>query len=203
MKLSHGPYIVKVINLDSRPERMDLTTVELQNFGFDHIFRFPAISGGESGCAKSHYECLKGDGLLFLFEDDIIFEVGAGKILTKAMAQLPDDFDLLYLGANVKTPANQYSKNLFKITGGVHCTHAILYSDKGRHRMLDLWRPEKEVYRQIDHWLYMKGQGLMECYVCSPLIAFQRPDYSDIRLQYFDYRDEMLENQRNNMNASK
>ena len=192
-------YSVMVVNLDNRPERWKVTETELKNFGFQQIQRFSAIPGGESGCAKSHYECLRGDGNLFLFEDDVIFEPDAMEILLKAVEQLPDDFDLFYLGANVKEPAIYYSENLYQITRGTHCTHAILYSDKGRKLMRSLWRPDNATYRQIDHWMYMIGQAALKCYVCYPLIAFQRPDYSDIRMQWFDYREEMLENQKNNM----
>jgi GR25 family glycosyltransferase involved in LPS biosynthesis len=190
---------IKVINLESRPERYRNTLRELERNGFTNITRFNAIKGGESGCAKSHYECLKGEGLLFLFEDDVVFEPNAADTINAALSQLPEDFDLFYIGANVKTPATRYSENLYKITGGVHCTHAILYSDKGRKRMLELWNPQSEEIKQIDHWMYMKGQALMECYVCYPIMAFQRPDYSDVRLGDMDYRDEMLLNQKNNM----
>jgi GR25 family glycosyltransferase involved in LPS biosynthesis len=194
-----GQFETKVINLNSRPERMAETVIELEKINISHVWRFPAIKGGESGCAKSHYECLKGDGNLFLFEDDVVFEPNAEYHLRECIKQLPDNFDLFYIGANVKSPAVRYSESLYKITGGVHCTHAILYSAKGRKRMIELWDPASEQIHQIDHWMYMIGQGLMECYVANPLIAFQRPAYSDIRLQWFDYRGEMIENAKNNM----
>jgi GR25 family glycosyltransferase involved in LPS biosynthesis len=197
MKLTD--FTVKVINLDSRPERMKDTTKELERFGFAHIYRFPAIKGGETGCALSHYECLKGEGNLFIFEDDVTFEPYARSFFEAAVEQLPDDFDLFYLGANVKTPAIRYSENLYQITGGVHTTHAMLWSAKGREQMLNLWSPGKDNVHQIDQWLFVTGQKLLNCFVCYPMIAFQRADHSDIRNQYFDYRGEMLENQKNNM----
>jgi GR25 family glycosyltransferase involved in LPS biosynthesis len=193
-------YTVKVINLDSRTERMKDTLIELANFGFTHVYRFPAITGGESGCAKSHYECLKGKGPLFVFEDDVVFEPETLDRLNASIDQLPDDFDLLYLGANVKTPAISYSENLFQITGGTHTTHAMLWSAKGRARMLELWSPYVDnEYKQIDHWLFMTGQKLLNCFVVYPMIAYQRAAHSDIRNGFYDYRQEMLDNQMNNM----
>jgi GR25 family glycosyltransferase involved in LPS biosynthesis len=196
-----GYDICTVINLDTKPHRMEATIKELTKIGVKKILRFSAITGGEAGCARSHYECLKmQESPLLIFEDDVVFEPEALKTISKAMEQLPDDFDLFYFGANVKSPAIKYSENLFKITGGVHCTHAMFWSAKGRKRILELWNPYSEQeFHQIDHWLYMKGQGAMECYVCYPLMAFQRADHSDIRGAWFDYRDEMLENQKNNM----
>ena len=190
---------VKVINLDSRPDRWEEVKKELDLHGFIYE-RFPALKGkcGENGCALSHHAILKEEtGPIGIFEDDVIFEDGWQEVYEKAFSQLPEDWDLLYLGANVKTPALRYSENLFKITGGVHCTHAILYSDKGRKRVLDVW--DLSEFHQIDHWMYMRGQGLLECYVVSPLIAFQRASYSDVRMKWFDYRGEMIENAKNNM----
>lgn len=192
----------KVINLDSRPDRWSEVTGELARRGIFDYERFPAIQGmsGENGCALSHYACLKEDLTrpLLLLEDDVLFDDGWIEVFDKAVEQLPDDFDLLYLGANVKIPATRYSENLYQITGGVHCTHAILYSEQGRNNMVNYWQPGGE-YKQIDHWLYMRGQALMNCFVICPMVAWQRPSYSDVRLQSFDYRGEMEENAKNNM----
>lgn len=188
---------VKIINLDSRPERFQEVLTELPKIGITEYNRFSAIVGGAQGCDFSHRECLKGEGPLLILEDDVIFEENALQILLKAFYQLPEDYDMFYLGANVKTPAKRYSNNLFKINGGTHTTHAILYSTKGRQRIQDIWEPCK--YHTIDNWLFMEGQGLLNCYVCWPIQAFQRPCYSDIRLQWFDYKEEMLANQKANM----
>jgi GR25 family glycosyltransferase involved in LPS biosynthesis len=192
-----------VINLDFRQDRWSETVSELEKAGITDYQRFSAIvsHSGERGCALSHHAVLKQDfnHSILIFEDDIHLSDNWSDIFLKAIKQLPSDFDILYLGANVKTPAIKYSENLYMITGGVHCTHAMLYSAKGRRKMIELWDPDNKEFNQIDHWLFMRGQALLNCFVCSPLIAWQRPSYSDIRLTDFDYRAEMEENAKINM----
>lgn len=193
-------YDVVVINMDDRPERWEAVQKELPKLGFDKWERFPGIPGGDIGSVRAHLECVKGYGHRFIFEDDVYFDDGAKEIFDKAMNQLPDDFDLFYIGANVKTPQKRYSDNLFTITGGTHTNHAILFSDKARKTITELYDPDTNPITHIfDHWLFMEGQKIMKCFACWPLIAFQRGGYSDVRKQYFDYREEMLTHQKLNM----
>lgn len=192
-----------VINLDSRPDRWAEVSNELERIRLTPFSRFTAITGisGENGCALSHYAILKQDVTrpVLILEDDVIFDDGWDKVFGNALTEIPGDYDMLYLGANVKQPAERYSEHLFRINGGVHCTHAILYSAQGRKKMIDNWNPNNNECKQIDHWLYMTGQSLLNCYVVYPMIAWQRPSYSDVRKQWFDYRGEMEENAKNNM----
>jgi len=186
-----------VINLDSRPERWDEVQEELPKIGITDFKRFPGILDGNAGFSRSHLACVDGDGFRFVFEDDVIFEPDALEILNKAIDQLPEDFDMFYLGGNVKTSAERYSENLYHIRGGVHTTHAILFSGKARKFIVGHYNPGS--HNLIDEWYYREGLNQMNCYICYPMIAFQRGSYSDLRLQYFDYREEMLENAKNNM----
>jgi len=191
---------VKIISLEARPERLQATIEELPKIGITDYEWFPAICGGARGCDKSHHACLKGEGPILILEDDVVFEDGSLETMNKAVSQLPPDWDILYLGANVKAPASRQSDNLFRVLKSVHTTHAMLYSAKGRQNMHDLYDAETgSGIGTIDHWLYMVGLGLMNCYVVWPMIAFQRADYSDIRLKYFDYKEEMLRHQKMNM----
>ena len=186
-----------VMNLDSRPERWEAVQKEIPKIGITDFQRFSALPGGNAGFSASHLACVAGHGLRFVFEDDVYFEDFALDVFNAAISQLPDDFDMFYLGANVKTPAERYSENLFWVTGGVHTTHAILFSDHARQYIVNNYDPEG--HNIIDEWYYRKGLQAMRCFVCHPMIAFQTGGYSDLRLQYFDYREEMLENAKNNM----
>jgi GR25 family glycosyltransferase involved in LPS biosynthesis len=191
----------KIINLDTRPERWVQVLGEVKKLGINAFQRhgavFDPLQGGERGCALSHYACLKGEGALLILEDDAKFKVGAKRIFALALAQIPEDFDLLYLGGNVKQEVTAYSDNLYQIRGGVHTTHAILYSAKGRKLMKDLWNPIFENRDPIDHWLATYGQRNMKCFICSPIIAFQRAGVSDVHWQktFMDYTEEMKDNQ--------
>ncbi len=190
-----------IISLAIRPDRLKATIDELPKIGVTDYEWFPAYEGGNIGCSKSHCECLKGEGSILVLEDDAVFEPDSLEIMNKAISQLPDDWDMLYLGANVKAKATRYSDNLFSVRSGVHCTHAMLWSDKGRKSMSELFDPERDSleFVVIDHWLYMKGLGLMNCYVVWPMIAYQRAGHSDIRLAYYDYKEEMMNHQKINM----
>jgi len=192
---------VKIINLKTRPERLSKTIDELHKIDVTCCQAFPAFIGESIGTKKSHLACLKGEGPLLILEDDAVFEPGALDTMKRAISQLPDDWDMLWLGANVKAPATRYSKNLFHVTHGVHATHSILYSAKGREAAPRLYSQDASEYgsTSFDHWLFIKGLGMMNCYVVWPMIAFQRAGFSDIRLAYKDYREEMLNNQRLNM----
>jgi GR25 family glycosyltransferase involved in LPS biosynthesis len=190
-------YDAVVMNLDTRPERWEAVQQEIPKIGITVFQRFSALPGGNAGFSASHLACVTGHGLRFVFEDDVYFESGALDVFNKAIEQLPDNFDMFYLGANVKTPAARYSENLYQVTGGVHTTHAILFSDHARQFIIENYDPAE--HNIIDEWYYRKGLSSMQCFVCSPMIAFQRGGYSDLRLQYFDYRTEMLENAKNNM----
>ena len=186
-----------VMNLDSRPERWEEVQKEIPKIGITNIQRFSALPGGNAGFSASHLLCIMGTGLRFIFEDDVYFEDNALEVFNKAIEQLPDNFDMFYLGANVKTPAIRYSENLYQVTGGVHTTHAILFSDHARKFVVENYDPRN--HNIIDEWYHREGLQAMNCFVCFPMIAFQRGCYSDLRLQYFDYREEMLENAKNNM----
>jgi len=190
---------ILIINLDSRTDRWEEVQKEMLKIRINNYQRFSAIRGGESGCAKSHYECLKsGIGNLLIFEDDVCFDENALENINKALLQLPEDFDVFYLGANVKQPAQKYSENLFTAIEGVHTTHAMLYSEKGRKEILKIYDPNLTTL-PIDHWFWVYGMKLLKCFICYPIQAFQRAGYTDIRLSYQDYKEEMLQNQKINM----
>src|SRR5512137_1623376 len=107
---------IKVINLDSRPDRWNTTQEELDRNGFKNYQRFSALTGGDKGCMLSHIECLKGEGDIFIFEDDVVFEPDFEYWFGRVFKELPADFDLFYLGANVKSPAQKFSEHLWSVT---------------------------------------------------------------------------------------
>jgi GR25 family glycosyltransferase involved in LPS biosynthesis len=196
---------IKVINLDSRTDRWEQVQEELKIIGLTNYNRFSAITEGGpwKGSVMSHFKCVTKEepGMLLLFEDDVCFEPGASQIISDAIRQLPDDFDMFYMGANVKAPAMRYSTNLFKVEYGVHTNHAILFSENARNVIRENYHPSDKDYPTFDHWLYMKGLSMMKCFVCYPMMAFQRGGMSDVRQEYLDdiYREEMLMNQKRHM----
>jgi hypothetical protein len=139
------------------------------------------------------------EGDLLVCETDVTFLYQSRYVFDNAYAQLPDDWDLLYLGGNIHEPAERYSLNLFKVNRGVHCNHAILYSEKGRNKIFETYNWLTDEITPFDQWLYHVGQRILNCYVCSPMIAFQRASWSDAGKCFVDYFVEMRSNEIKNM----
>lgn len=193
---------VKIINLDSRPDRWEQVKDEVVKIGITNYSRFPGITKGGvwRGSVLSHWTCVTAaNDLILILEDDVVFADNVNEILPKALSQLPDDFDMFYIGANVKLPADRYSENLFRVTKGVHTNHAILFSGNARRIIRDNYNPYTCKEGWFDNWLYQVGLSMMKCFVCSPMVAFQRSGFSDVRQDQMDYYEEMKNNELNHM----
>ena len=175
--------ICKVVHLASRPDRAMYFPAEMQKMYFDYEVYFavdpPGITDPAVCSSCSHVDALRGAaGELLVCEDDVTFLEQGRELFNNAYSQLPEDWDMLYLGYNIHEPAERFSDNLFRVTNGVHCNHAILYSQKAREYILSTYNVWESDYQAYDHWLYLVGQSQMNCFVCSPMIAYQRPGYS-------------------------
>lgn len=139
----------------------------------------PGVTDPAIASSCTHVDALRGvNGMLLVCEDDVCFLNQSREVFNKAFAQLSENWDMLYLGGNIHEPAERFSDNLFRVKKGVHCNHAILYSEKARNTILstyDVWTNEIKFF---DHWLYLVGQDMMNCFICSPMIAYQKPGYS-------------------------
>ncbi|KAL1506999.1 hypothetical protein AB1Y20_007862 [Prymnesium parvum] len=124
----------------------------------DEVDRLPSPEGA-IGCLLSHYALLKSarDARLRSFlvlEDDVVLHPRAGKRFRMAMAQLPDDWEALYLGYNryfnptsdcapdgnsSRLPGCRCSeRNICRATGGLLHTHAIAYHARALDWLLPL-----------------------------------------------------------------
>jgi hypothetical protein len=191
--------ICRVIGLERRKDRLESVSEEMKKIGFEWEF-FPSKEVSEDNFMReasfNFMDVLKNaDDDILVCESDVTFLHQAREIFNRTFSQLPEDWDLLYLGGNIHESAERVSENLFRIRKGVHCNHAILYSKKGKEIFLKNYNPLTDEIIQIDHWLYMKGQGLMNCYICSPMIAYQIPGYSDSSNKLIDYYIEMRSNE--------
>lgn len=189
----------RVVHLESRHDRGRGFMEEMQKMYLDYEVFFaidpPGLTDPALCSSCSHVDALRNcEGELLVCEDDVIFLEQGREIFNKAYDQLPDDWDMLYLGGNIHEPAERYSDNLFRVKKAVHCNHAILYSAKGRGYVLSHYNVWESEYKAYDHWLYMLGQSQMNCFICSPMIAYQRPGYS-FNGNWSDYYIEMRSNE--------
>lgn len=114
-------------------------------------------------------------------EDDCTFRDLS--YLPTALAQLPDDWDIVYLGANLilwgdgtVAPPERYSDHLFRVYGA-WTTHAIGFNRKVVPFILEHQVGYSE--QMIDNWLSQQLPGL-KAYVVAPMVAYQRPRISSI-----------------------
>ena len=121
---------------------------------------------------------------LMVFEDDFEFTDEFDEVFPKAVAELPQSYDLLYLGANLQAPVTRYSEHLARVNGA-WLMHATLLSAKFIDYILEAYNPSK--IRIADEW-YRRIAPQREFYMTIPIISYQRKDYSDFvgRYVYYD-----------------
>ena len=167
---------VKIINLDSRPDRWETVCKEVERFGITEYERFAAYSGGYMGFNKSVHYVLENESEVLILEDDVIFDGKFFDIL-EAKAKLPDNYDLLYLGANVQSEQKRFCDGIWHLDNA-WTSHAILYSDKGAKWCYENFDHEHGII--YDEWLRTVAQKQLNCFIMNPMIAFQAVGFSDI-----------------------
>jgi len=172
------------ISLRDRPDRRELARREFERLGIDPIW-FDAIRKprGHDGCAASHLKLFSevDEFPVMITEDDVEFI--NYEMLPTCMEQLPAGWDMLYLGATLNEPLEQYSDNLFRLRRG-WTSHAIIYSNPAPMRYI------AERYgdgRNIDVIMADEVQSRFMCFITYPLLATQRPGVSDIICKFTDY----------------
>lgn len=174
--------IAKVINLDSRRDKWRACEMELgPHF---EIERVPAIKNdwGWLGLWQTFKQIFaQADGDILIFEDDATYR-GWATHLQNAINDLPQGWEMLMLGANIKDQRIDRINNTLARTYGAWTTHAIYYSHSLCKQMasLDLTVPIDEYFRTVVH---PRGNS----YVVYPFLSYQRPSDSDIEGGYKDY----------------
>lgn len=174
--------IAKVINLDSRRDKWRACEMELgPHFELERV---PAIKNefGWLGLWQTFKQIFaQADGDVLIFEDDATYR-GWATNLENAIKDLPQGWEMLMLGANIKDQRlDRINKNL-ACTYGAWTTHAIYYSHSLCKEMaaLNLTVPIDEYFRTVVH---PRGNS----YVIYPFLSYQRPSDSDIEGGYKDY----------------
>lgn len=132
---------------------------------------------------KQLLRTFRGNDIMF-FEDDFELTDGWEEVLRKAYADLPQFWDMLYLGCNLTLDAKKITDNLVKVQGG-WLMHATLLSK----RWIDFILREYDHNRIwiIDEW-YRQQAPFRNFYMTYPMISYQRKDYSDFVGGYTDYQ---------------
>lgn len=173
-----------VINLDSRRDRLAGAYQELHCAGIGYYTRIPGIISdqpmkGFNQAQRNALAACKGNSVIF--EDDVTLH-NTGH-LEAALSELPKDWDILYLGANIvgtdlcNWPIPEYFSPHLRRIKQAWTTHAVCYSQKGRDWILANWKDAEAI--MYDDWLRINLEK-MQAFIICPMIADQRPGFSDI-----------------------
>lgn len=193
---------VVCINLDERTDRWErVQQSAAAMLGGVTPERFPAIKpdlaqsrvhNGRAGCLLSHRRVIEEayrDGLesVLVFEDDLSFDPMFETRARVSIATLRGTpWDLFYLGFTPKAPLIPAGDGLVRTLGGV-TTHAIAYHRRAMPELLKRLPGEDNVlrflsrYKSVDRYYWQQAAPRMRCYAASPLLVFQRDDFSDIQ----------------------
>jgi hypothetical protein len=200
-------YVDKVVVLTHRPriDRRYLFDKAAKENGLDYVY-FYAI---EDSNPKRSFNLSQRDILTIFADTDLetflVMEDDADlrnlDLIEPILSELPNDWDMLYLGANVKPhpdfiPPIRVSQHLFRIFNAF-TTHAIIYTHKAVEQILDAYDGEQ----MYDAFLDAKMLRNLNAYVCSPFLSYQRPGMSDLWERTVDYTDtfQASENYLNNL----
>ena len=202
---------VYVINLARREDRWVTIQAEWSKTGVDKpLNRFIACDGnaftppkswdvgrGAYGCYLSHISIMveavrNSEDNFLILEDDAVFADDFGGKLELCLADLPNDYDQLYLGWQAlhtgRVPPTKITEHLGR-AGNNNRNHGILYSLRGATRILPRLTElaDKKRKHHIDHWmgelheeLLDNGEHAFNVFNCLPQIVFQGPSQSDI-----------------------
>ena len=180
--------------LSVQDDEWALAQREFERVGLSDVERFQAVKeiGPHQSFSHSERNILldfyhSGASTLLHLEDDVVFRDLSH--LNAALAQLPNDWDIVYLGANLVQWNNgeprpeRYGPHLFRLKSA-WTTHAIGYNRKCVFEILAK-QPEFSV-RMFDNYL---SDRLAEfnAYIVAPMCAYQRPRKSLIWDRYDDY----------------
>jgi hypothetical protein len=178
------------INLDHRQDKNEDIQNTLRMNGCSNYQRSPGVllENRMLGFNHAQLNALNiAEGPALILEDDVTFT--NVNIIELAMQELPKDWDIMYLGANVvgtdlcSWPEPEYYSQFLRRVSQAWTTHAVAYSQKGLDYILSHWTPGDQMY---DDWLRCNLEK-MQAFITYPMVADQRKGYSDIWQRDVDY----------------
>lgn len=206
---SHAYYI----NLDRRPDRRQHMENQLIKSGFT-ASRIQAVDGKnipwkpEYGVISNYWNhgafayCLSyrvaiidamrnGYENVLIMDDDCVLQDNMWDILDKAWSNMPDEWHMLYFGANhgpansPNIPTESVGEHLYRLKGSMG-SHAIIVN---KHCYKTFLNYLAAPYAPFDMFLSIY-QKFFPCYITYPGIAFQLSGVSDIINKDIDYSKE-------------
>ena len=167
-----------LINLDRRADRLEGFNERIKDLDISYK-RFSAVEMKDpvAGCKESHLGVITHYDYdpLFIFEDDALFVDDFENKLNTAMAHLPDDWDMLYLGAHI-LKAEEHNDYWLK-SYGCSSTHAYAIRGRIKDKVINALKSHdghsdraiSEIHPEIN------------AYIVKSTLIWQTPGYSDIQ----------------------
>lgn len=183
------------INLESRPDRLEKITLELERFGLKSK-RFNAIKtrNGAIGCGKSHVSCLKqSNGTTLILEDDIKWTMTRQRvdsIIESFISKMKWDVLILSGVVNCSVPVmDGISKAIDVQTTTAyivnkHYVQTLIDNFQQAVENMESGKPNNE--NAIDIY-WKKLQKTDNWYVMTPSACVQSEGYSDIEKKVVNY----------------
>lgn len=182
------------INLDRRPARWTAMQENFARLGIESVERFAAIDGevtivperlshlrpASYACALSHLAAVKraqeiGSPTVLIFEDDCLFDPEFVDTFPIFMSQVPDDWDMLFLGGYHFESPLPVSRNIVRAVMTL-TTHAYVLRQSIYSAFIELNENPPGSVDRNNTILQQK----FNCYCCEPNIVGQLAGYSDL-----------------------
>lgn len=181
---------VVVINLDRRPDRMEILGPQLDELEIQYE-RFSAIDGKERGISPvlagklSHVEVLEGQNgqKVLILEDDAHFVDGFNEKFSRVIETLPYNWDIFYLGVllgptgKLKRFNNHWHKQIVSTGTQAYCVNP---------NKVDFFIEKQLEWDGFVDVGYRLLATETNAYVTQPNLVTQFPSYSDLREREVD-----------------
>ncbi len=204
MSLTYSDHPAFCINLKRRPDRRSEAEAEFAKYQIPVMFidgvdgkelNFPVtvsrdsqvVSKGDYGCTLSHLSVVKLAKekklpYYWVFEDDIEFHPDLQQLLIPFLHQVPENWDMVYLGGNHDGGIDKVTENVYRMRHSF-ATHAMIIKETIYDALIEVWGGGPEKVDVGVASLHSK----FNCYVLRPHLAFQRNSFSDILERFTIY----------------
>jgi len=180
------------LNLDRRPERWSRMQERFAQHGIADVVRFSAVDGhsievprtwrgsaGAYGCLQSNLAVVRhardhGWPSVLLFEDDVVFDDQFAAKLPRFLAQVPSDWDMVFLGGMHRDEPVRVGENVMKLTATTST-----YAYAVRHLLFDAFLEAHADSREPIDLQNRLLQERFNCYCAFPHLAWVEGGLSD------------------------
>lgn len=185
------------INLYFRPDRWQAAGEQFAKHGLN-VERFNAIDGkefrkeypmrpGNAGNLLSHFTIIHtayimGLDAILVFEDDPVFREGFTEKMNEFLAELPEDWDMIMLGASHRVKPSRITDKVYKVNKGLSA-HAFIL----RSTLFEVFLERMKAFDTVFDCIFAEVQLTYNVYIPNPPLVWQTSGYSDLEGRNMNY----------------